>query len=104
MPVIHSPPDDTNVTRTESLHLACIIRGFPAPSIEWYFNGSLLSQDERINITEEYSDLTSTSAISIVNTTLADSGDYSCVGINDAGNISSFPPALILIQGKSVNP
>ena len=103
-PVIYSSPNDTIVTRTESLHLVCIFRGFPSPSIEWYFNGSLLSQDERINITEEYSDLTSTSTISIMNTTFADSGEYSCVGINDAGNISSIPPALILIQGKGVNP
>ena len=102
-PVIRSPPDDTNVTRTENLNLTCIIRGFPAPSITWYFNGSPTNLNEQINITEEYSDISSTSVITVVNTTFANSGEYSCIGINDAGNISSFPPALVLIQGEIGN-
>ena len=103
-PVIHSPPDDINVTRTESLIITCIIRGFPAPSIEWYFNGSLTNLNEQISIAEEYSDTSSTSVITVVNTTLTDSGEYSCTGTNNAGNVSSFPSALVLIQGEIVNP
>ena len=101
-PVIHSPPEDTNVTRTENFTLTCIIRGFPAPSIEWYFNGSLLNLDGRIVTTVE--GISSTSIITIVNTTFTDSGEYLCTGSNDAGNISSTPPALVLIQGEKCKP
>lgn len=101
-PVIHSPPDDTSIATNESLILTCIVRGFPTPSIQWYFNGSLLNQDERMYIIEEHLDVTSTSSILIIeNTTVADSGEYVCIGINDAGNISSLPPALVLIQGDT---
>jgi hypothetical protein len=101
-PVIHSPPEDTNVTRTENFTLTCIIRGFPAPSIEWYFNGSLLNLDGRIVTTEEK--YLSISVITTVNATFTDSGEYLCTGINDAGNISSIPPALVLIQDRPEMP
>ena len=93
---------DANVTTTEELHLQCCIRGIPVPFIVWYHNDSLLSENERTVISYDYDDVqqfVNCSDIIVSNTTLSDSGDYSCEGINIAGNISA-PPVLVLVQGK----
>ena len=37
--------------------------------------------------------------INIINTTFDDSGEYTCIASNDAGNASTGP-ALVLIQGQ----
>lgn len=93
-PVITVPPYDMNVTTTEDLDLTCLISGFPIPLIEWYHNGSVISPDERITILHN----SSVTILTVINTSLADSGDYRCSGINDVGSVFS-PPALVLIQG-----
>ena len=93
---------DANVTTTEELYLECCIRGIPLPFIVWYHNDSLLSENERTVISHGYNDVqefVNCSVINVSNATLNDSGDYSCEGINIAGNISA-PPVLVLVQGK----
>ena len=98
-PVVSVAPRDANVTTTEELHLQCCVRGIPLPFIVWYHNDSLLTENERTVISYNVQQFLNCSDINVSNATLNDSGDYSCEGINIAGNISA-PPVLVLVQRK----
>ena len=93
---------DVNITRAEELNLTCCARGFPVPSIEWYHNDSLIIPTERNIINSYYipdQRLTICSVLVEYSTDLSNGGKYVCRGINIAGNVTSIPPAFVLVQG-----
>ena len=99
-------PVDINVTRTEGFHyLTCCIRGFPIPSIEWYHNNSLVALFENFIFTHFLPDqrLAFCSILVDFSAEFSDSGWYFCKGVNLAGNVTSTPPALVLVQGNTLN-
>ena len=101
--MVTEAPSDRNVTTTEDLRLVCCIRGSPAPLIDWYHNESLVTLNEQTTIEphalfQEDMNFTVCSIITVANTGLPDSGQYTCTGVNAVGNVSSLP-ALVLIQG-----
>ena len=100
-------PVEMNVTRTEGFNLTCCISGFPIPSIEWYHNDSLVAPTEEGNliVTHFLPDqrLAFCSILVYFSAEFPDSGWYSCKGVNLAGNVTSTPPALVLVQGNTLN-
>ena len=94
---------DVNATRTEQINLTCCIKGFPIPVIEWYHNNSLVTPNEE-NLTESLfipdQTLTTCSILVDFSADLSDSGQYTCKGSNIAGNMTSMPPAFVLVQGR----
>jgi hypothetical protein len=108
-PAISVTPVDVNVTTTEHFQLGCCFRGFPVPSIQWYHNGSLVTHNETIMISIDYwipehQRLTRCSDIVDMHAEAADSGEYICRGINTAGDATSIPPALVLVQDSPEKP
>ena len=104
VPVLIVSPMDVNVTSTEDLRLMCCASGFPVPSIVWYHNDSIVSPSDG-NIVDSYflpdQKLTICSVFVDFRTDLSDGGQYLCEVINIAGNVTSIPPTLVLVQGKS---
>ena len=97
-PIVLEDPISVNVTSNEQLTLMCNATGFPLPSIQWYQNGTLVTEDDRIsisNLTDSRSVL-STLTVSVAMTN--DSGDYQCNATNSAGNIVS-DTVTVLVQG-----
>ena len=67
-----------------TLQLKCIERGAPEPNVTWTNNGTQLSNNNTFVIT---------------NVTFKDAGQYGCVAMNRAGNISGN--IWIDVVGKS---
>ena len=87
--------DSTYVTNEMlAVTFQCTATGIPAPSIIWYRNSTDLSSssDPRIEVGSPSQQLLSsgvyqvTQTLIITNTADSDSGNYSCVGNNTAGN------------------
>ena len=84
----------------------CTATGIPAPDINWYRNGTVLSYsgDSQILVSSPSQQLLSsgvyqvTQTLTIANTTVSDSGYYSCVGNNSVGmDTSTF---VLTVRGK----
>ena len=84
----------------------CTATGIPTPDINWYRNGTVLSHsgDFRILVSSPSQQLLLTGVyqvtqtLTITNTTVSDSGNYSCVGNNGIGiDTSTF---VLTVRGK----
>ncbi len=79
----------------DNLRVECQIRGIPAPIFTWFKDGKPLNSGSGIEISrpagEEF-----LSRVNIPSATLANDGVYTCVGENDAGNISME----IIVEGN----
>ena len=87
-----SSSEQTYVTNeTTSAVFQCSVTGIPAPSISWYRNGVPLAHS-RVSVGSPSQQLLSsdlyqvTQTLTITETVDSDSGNYSCMGTNAAGN------------------
>ena len=101
--IVSSPPLLENVSRSmdllelEPIRLVCVARGIPPPDIQWLVNGSVIGSTDRVTV----SSIDGGSSLVIVNTTFADTGEYTCDAINEAGQTShSIFVRVMTVVGK----
>ncbi|XP_055962583.1 hemicentin-1 [Sorex fumeus] len=90
-------PSEVGVLLGENVELVCQASGFPAPNLRWLRDGKLLQvrEAERARVTVEGSTL------SILGARASDSGKYTCVATNAAGeedrvfNVNVYAPPAI---------
>jgi len=81
-PDIADTEDDVIVVEGRHVTLKCHIKtGSPTPSVTWYINGSLAADVSRSPIIDPVA-----RTLTVPSTTRADSGRYTCVGVNAAGS------------------
>ena len=77
----------------DTVALACTATGRPYPTIQWYKNGALLTDESLTTIYNEEVEqnglLFTTSILEVCNVSTDDRGTYSCVAKNPAGNDTS---------------
>lgn len=79
-PQIITQPQGGPVIEGDIVTLSCNVIGFPAPSITWTKDGSLLTS--------------SFGGVRITSVNRTDSGEYRCVAINSVGNATSDAATL----------
>ncbi|KAI5614770.1 hemicentin-1 isoform X1 [Silurus asotus] len=90
-------PGETSVLLNDSIQLLCHAKGTPAPTVQWLKDGKALSRTGLANI--RISPDGSTLTLTATHTT--DSGKYTCVAINMAGeedrifNLNVYVPPVI---------
>ena len=101
-PLIDVPPMDMNVTTTEDIILTCTASGYPAPSISWTHNGTTVSENISINITEQDEDRMTLSTLTVTGADFNDSGQYECFATSPIGSFQTVEsgPVTVLVQGK----
>ena len=101
--VIH-PAEVTLVDANSTLLLICVSYGVPVPSMTWFKDGVLLTNNSDVTITESVvvENQSGTrfvrSTVKICGTGDADSGLYECRAENEAG-LSSYSTNLTVILG-----
>ena len=82
--------------------LSCGATGFPAPSITWAQNGTMINSltEERRVISERTLNLITMSTLTVGVAVLDDSGTYSCRAGNDVGEPDTVNVSVI-VQSKS---
>ncbi|MCJ8749980.1 hypothetical protein PDJAM_G00193750 [Pangasius djambal] len=96
-------PSETSVLLNDSVQLVCHAKGTPAPTIQWLKDGKALSQTglKNIRISPDGSTITVTA------THTTDSGKYTCVATNKAGeedrifNLNVYVPPVIQGNGDA---
>ncbi|XP_053542916.1 hemicentin-1 isoform X1 [Ictalurus punctatus] len=96
-------PSEMSVLLNDSIQLVCHAKGTPAPTIQWLKDGKALSRTglENIRISPDGSTLTVTA------TQTTDSGKYTCVATNKAGeedrifNLNVYVPPVIQSNGDA---
>ncbi|KAK3506808.1 hypothetical protein QTP70_028372 [Hemibagrus guttatus] len=96
-------PSETSVLLNDSIQLVCHVIGTPAPTIQWLKDGIALSETglRNIRISPDGSTLTVTA------THTTDSGKYTCVATNQAGeedrifNLNVYVPPVIQSNGDT---
>lgn len=76
--------------------LECVFKGYPMPEIRWYKDGMSLDSSERILIRT----VGSICRLTIRNSTLNDSGRYTCEATNKEGRVSTFARLQIVTDPK----
>lgn len=79
----------------DTIYISCFVNGFPAPSVLWYKEGSLVEFSERVNLEQN--------ALVIGHAELSDAGKYECAAWNIAGHsratvelIYTVPPSVFI--------
>ncbi len=90
-PAISTQPKSQNVAPGDSVLFSVVAAGVPAPSYQWYFNGTA------------YPSATG-STLSFSNVRSSDAGDYSVVVTNSLGKVTSNPATLTLGSPSSSSP
>lgn len=80
-PTIQDPPSSVDTNLISPVNLTCMAEGSPAPSYQWYKDGELVPGE-----TKEY--------LYIEETQPEDRGNYTCVAINEGGQVESDPAQL----------
>ena len=82
-----SLPDDFNVTYSEALRIKCTVTSLMRPSsIKWYQNGSLLANRYQSGFTRAATPADTYTSILVKGSAgLNDTGAYTCVAVNAAG-------------------
>ncbi|KAI1891477.1 hypothetical protein AGOR_G00144220 [Albula goreensis] len=88
-------PSEVSVLLNDSMQLVCRAQGTPAPTIQWLKDGKALSSSKNIRISPDGSTL------SLMGALTSDSGKYTCVATNAAGeedrifNLNVYVPPTI---------
>ena len=114
VPVITQPPVDRNITAGEDVNFTCTATGKPRAVISWFRNNNELMNNSfsdgsspiiindikngNCTITDPPSQCVSSSILHILNTTTPDSGVYSCIATNKAGNATN--ETNLVVNGK----
>ena len=108
---MNSSETDYSVNVMDTVTFVCTATGIPPPTLSW-FNGTtpLNGSDSRVTIGDARSQLLTsfvlevTQNVTIQNTASDDTGNYSCLAENDAGNdmalfefvvISEYPESVV---------
>ena len=88
--IVVSPNVTDPLTEGDTVALACTATGRPYPTIQWYRDGILLTNESLTTIyneeVEENGLLFTTSILEVCSVGADDRGTYSCVASNSAGN------------------
>ena len=68
--------------------LSCNVDGQPEPTISWTKDGSAISNNSRISLSDDNKQL------NIAKVNVTDSGEYRCVATNSLGNATSNATTL----------
>ena len=82
-PKIKVHPKAETTTEGNNLILFCNATGNPVPTVSWTKDGSPISSNSRISLSDDNKQLT------ITNVNRTDSGEYRCVASNSLGNDTS---------------
>ncbi|KAH9630731.1 hypothetical protein HF086_004022 [Spodoptera exigua] len=97
-PIMQTPPNNLTVLDGKDATITCRAVGAPTPNVTWYFNDSLIiNLSARLQALEE-------GDLLITSTTTADSGKYTCVRSNDAGNVSGEAYLTVLVRTQIIAP
>ncbi|CAB3242123.1 unnamed protein product [Arctia plantaginis] len=97
-PIMQSAPANLTVLDGKDATITCRAVGAPNPNVTWYFNDSLIiNLSGRLQALEE-------GDLLITSTTNADSGKYTCVRSNDAGNVSGEAYLTVLVRTQIIAP
>uniref|UniRef100_A0A2A4JBT0 Hemolin n=1 Tax=Heliothis virescens TaxID=7102 RepID=A0A2A4JBT0_HELVI len=97
-PIMQSPPTNLTVLDGKDATVTCRAVGAPTPNVTWYFNDSIIvNLSARLQTLEE-------GDLLITSTTTADSGKYTCVRSNDAGNVSGEAYLTVLVRTQIIAP
>jgi hemicentin len=88
---------DHEILETLPMLLMCQIDGEPTPKITWYKNGLQIYENETVKI------LNDNKVLSIAETFAWNSGNYSCVGRNDEGEVELKFNVLILSPPRFID-
>ena len=97
-PIIIDGPDETKKLAGENVTFTCIVLAEPVHSLQWLFNGEII-QPSTTHIMTTMRE--TQGSLSIVNISLADAGNYSCIAENVHGNSSASE--TLLVQGMAQN-
>ncbi|XP_026329233.1 protein sidekick isoform X2 [Hyposmocoma kahamanoa] len=97
-PVMQTPPANLTVLDGKDATITCKAIGAPTPNVTWYFNDSLI-----INLSGRLQALEDGDLL-ITGTTTADSGKYTCMRANDAGNVSGEAYLTVLVRTQIIAP
>ncbi len=78
-------PSEVSEVNGNDLNIVCVATGKPPPSVQWYFNDSLISStcdDCQITITSTINDSTVSSSLGIVSVNESAEGVYTCSAAN----------------------
>ena len=99
-PVVIEHPQDQNVTSFEgTVMLVCIVTGFPAPTITWFQNGTLV-EDSTLFTSVEDNVYTTRSTFMKSMAETNDSGMYFCRASIDGYDDVDSNMATVLVQGE----
>ncbi|XP_041977027.1 protein sidekick isoform X3 [Aricia agestis] len=97
-PVMQTAPSNLTVLDGKDATIACRAIGAPTPNVTWYFNDSrIINLSTRLQTLEE-------GDLLITSTTTADSGKYTCVRANDAGNVTAEAYLTVLVRTQIIAP
>lgn len=97
-PIMQTAPANLTVLDGKDATIACRAVGAPTPNVTWYFNDSLI-----INLSGRLQALDEGDLL-ITSTTTADSGKYTCVRSNDAGNVTGEAYLTVLVRTQIIAP
>ncbi|CAH0692396.1 unnamed protein product [Chilo suppressalis] len=97
-PIMTTAPANLTVLDGKDAAIACRAVGAPTPNVTWYFNDSLI-----INLSGRLQALDEGDLL-ITSTTIADTGKYTCVRANDAGNVSGEAYLTVLVRTQIIAP
>ncbi|CAG9585499.1 unnamed protein product [Danaus chrysippus] len=97
-PIMQTGPTNLTVLDGKDATISCRAIGAPTPNVTWYFNDSLI-----INLSGRLQALDEGDLL-ITSTTTADSGKYTCIRANDAGNVSGEAYLTVLVRTQIIAP
>ena len=89
-PVITHLPNDVAAVQGKTVNFTCFVDSDPLHTTLWYFRGDELSNSSKYQISD--------ATLIILDLTLDDSGNYSCLVVNVHGNVSAS--AELKVQGQ----
>ncbi|XP_047443825.1 hemicentin-1 isoform X2 [Mugil cephalus] len=72
-------PKEVKIKVNSTLTLECVAQAFPTPALQWYKDGQILQTDDHVSITA------SGRIVQIKHAQVSDTGRYTCVATNIAG-------------------
>ncbi|XP_072039098.1 scavenger receptor cysteine-rich domain-containing protein DMBT1-like [Amphiura filiformis] len=92
LPHVLSPPKNESLSTGETVIIPCKVIGAPAPKVTWEKNGLPLEEGGRYKFLSE--------GLQINGTNAADTGLYTCVAVNEEGEVTSS--AQIQVSGEII--